>query len=188
MKRILIIATDGFEQSELMEPRQMLEEAGAETTVASLEDGQIKGWKDGNWGNSVAVDITVDEVTERDYDALLLPGGQINPDILRMNDTVIDLIKQFDGAGKPIAAICHAPWLLAEADVIDGKTVTGWPSIRTDLKNAGGEVVDKSAAVGGNLITARNPDDIPAFTSTLMSALKMGEETAQNDKRALENA
>ncbi|QFT77152.1 type 1 glutamine amidotransferase domain-containing protein [Erythrobacter sp. THAF29] len=188
MKRILIIATDGFEQSELMEPKKLLEEAGAEVTVASLDDGEIKGWKDKNWGDSVKVDLTVDEVAEGDYDALLLPGGQMNPDILRMNDTVIDLIKQFDGANKPIAAICHAPWLLAEAGIIDGKTVTGWPSIRTDLKNAGGEVVDKTVTVDGNLITSRNPDDIPAFTSTLMSALKMGEKLAENGQRIPENA
>lgn len=188
MKRILIIATDGFEQSELMQPKSLLEQAGAETTVASLEDGEIKGWDQGNWGESVKVDITVDEVAEGDYDALLLPGGQINPDVLRMNDTVIDLVKQFNGAQKPIAAICHAPWLLAEADIIDGKTVTGWPSIRTDLKNAGGNVVDQTAAVDGNLITSRNPDDIPAFTSTLMSALGMGKLMAEGEMRIPENA
>ncbi|GMN02616.1 type 1 glutamine amidotransferase domain-containing protein [Erythrobacter sp. MTPC3] len=175
MTRILIIATDGFEQSELMEPKSLLEDAGANITVASLEEGEIKGWNDGNWGDSVSVDLTVEEVSEGDYDALLLPGGQINPDILRMNETVIDLVKQFDGANKPIAAICHAPWLLAEADIIDGKTVTGWPSIRTDLENAGGDIVDQTVAVDGNLITSRNPDDIPAFTSTLMSALKMAD-------------
>ncbi|MBV7264758.1 type 1 glutamine amidotransferase domain-containing protein [Erythrobacter ani] len=173
MARVLIIATDGFEQSELMEPKSLLEDAGADITIASLEDGEIKGWKDGNWGDSVKVDLTVEEVSEGDYDALLLPGGQINPDVLRMNHTVIDLVKQFDGANKPIAAICHAPWLLAEADIIDGKTVTGWPSIRTDLENAGGDIVDKTVALDGNLITSRNPDDIPAFTATLMSALEM---------------
>ena len=105
-----------------------------------------------------------------------------------MNDTVIDLVKQFNGAQKPIAAICHAPWLLAEAEIIDGKTVTGWPSIRTDLKNAGGNVVDQTAAVDGNLITSRNPDDIPAFTSTLMSALGMGKLMAEGEMRIPENA
>ncbi|MBV7259437.1 DJ-1/PfpI/YhbO family deglycase/protease [Erythrobacter crassostreae] len=184
MKRILIIATDGFEQSELMEPKSLLEEAGADITVASLDDGSIKGWSDGDWGDSVDVDLTVDEVSEGDYDALLLPGGQINPDILRMNETVIDLVKQFDGASKPIAAICHAPWLLAEADIIDGKTVTGWPSIRTDLENAGADIVDTAVAVDGNLITSRNPDDIPAFTTTLMTALEMVDDM----KRIPENA
>ena len=177
MKRILIIATDGFEQSELMEPKSILEEAGAETTVASLEDGSIKGWKDGNWGESVDVDLTVDEIATGDYDALLLPGGQINPDVLRMNDRVIDLVREFDAAKKPVAAICHAPWLLAEAGIIEGRTVTGWPSIRTDLSNAGANVVDETVALDGNLITSRNPDDIPAFANTLMSALEMNRVT-----------
>ncbi|MEM7665771.1 MAG: type 1 glutamine amidotransferase domain-containing protein [Pseudomonadota bacterium] len=177
MKRILTIATDGFEQSELLGPKSLLEEAGAQVTVASLEDGEIKGWDNGNWGKSVAVDVTVDEVASADYDALLLPGGQINPDILRMNDTVVELVQAFNSENKPIAAICHAPWLLAEADIIAGKTVTGWPSIRTDLRNAGGEVVNKTVAVDGNIITSRNPDDIPAFTTTLMSALGMAKVT-----------
>ena len=180
MKRVLIIATDGFEQSELMGPKSRLESAGVETTVASLEEGSIKGWDDGNWGESVDVDLTVGEVSAGDYDALLLPGGQINPDVLRMNDTVIGLVKKFNEAGKPIAAICHAPWLLAEADIIKGKTVTGWPSIRTDLSNAGGNVIDSKAAVDGNLITSRNPDDIPAFTEALMDAMAMEARVEEN--------
>ena len=170
MTNVLIIATNGFEQSELMGPKARLEDAGMKTTVASLEAGDIRGWKDGDWGESVSVDKLVDDVAASDFDALLLPGGQINPDVLRMNDTVIALVKDFDKAGKPIAAICHAPWLLAEADIIRGKTVTGWPSIRTDLKNAGGNVVDSEAAVDANLITARNPDDIPAFSDALIKA------------------
>lgn len=173
MKNILIIATDGFEQSELEQPKKLLEEAGAKTVVASLEAGEIKGWKDGDWGNSIAVETTIDQVKADDFDALLLPGGQMNPDILRMNDTVIDLIKQFDKAGKPIAAICHAPWLLIEAGLVDGKVVTAWPSVRTDLKNAGGQVIDRKVAVDGNLITSRNPDDIPAFTEALMDAVSI---------------
>ncbi|TRD10634.1 type 1 glutamine amidotransferase [Erythrobacter insulae] len=184
MKRILNIATDGFEQSELMEPKSILEQAGAEITVASLQDGEIKGWDDGDWGETVSVDLTVEEVSEGDYAGLLLPGGQINPDILRMNETVIDLIKQFEAANKPIAAICHAPWLLAEADLIEGKTVTGWPSIRTDLENAGADIVDQTVAVDGNLITSRNPDDIPAFTSAFMTALEM----VADNERISENA
>ncbi|MFN3511155.1 MAG: DJ-1/PfpI family protein, partial [Tsuneonella troitsensis] len=113
-----------------------------------------------------------DEVSEGDYDALLLPGGQMNPDILRMNDTVIDLIEDFNDAGKPIAAICHAPWLLIEADIVDGRTVTAWPSVRTDLENAGGKVVDQEVAIDGNLITSRNPDDIPAFSKALIAMLQ----------------
>ncbi len=173
MKPILIIATDGFEQSELMEPKRLLEEAGAQTVVASLDEGEIKGWDDDNWGESVKVDMLVDKVSIDDYAALLLPGGQINPDILRMNDKVISIVREFDEAGKPIAAICHAPWLLAEAGIIRGKVVTGWPSIRTDLTNAGGAVIDQNVAVDGNLITSRMPDDIPAFTKALKDAVGM---------------
>ena len=172
MKRVLIIATDGFEQSELMEPKKRLEDAGIETTVASLEEGEITGWKDKGWGDSVNVDLTVEEVSTDDYGALLLPGGQINPDVLRMNETVIGLVREFNDANKPIGAICHAPWLLAEADIIRGRTVTGWPSIRTDLSNAGANVIDSEAAIDGNLITSRNPDDIPAFASALIEQVQ----------------
>ena len=173
MQRILIIATDGFEQSELMKPEQLLEQAGAQITIASLKPGEIKGWDQKNWGESVAVDMTVDQAKVGDYDALLLPGGQINPDILRMNATVIGLVKAFGEARKPIAAICHAPWLLAEADMLKGRTVTGWPSIRTDLANAGAEVVDRDVVIDGNLITSRKPYDIPVFVEALMAALNM---------------
>lgn len=173
MQRILIIATDGFEQSELTGPRDRLREAGAQVTIASLKPGEIRGWDDKNWGDSVPVDMTIGDVSVEDYDALLLPGGQINPDILRMERKVIDVVRSFDAAGKPIAAICHAPWLLAEADLIEGRTVTGWPSIRTDLANAGAAVVDEDVVVDGNLITSRKPADIPAFTEALMTALNM---------------
>ena len=183
-KRIMILATNGFEQSELMKPKANLEDAGFETTVVSLEKGEIKGWDQKNWGDSVAVEKTVDEISDcSGYDALLLPGGQMNPDILRMNERAIAIVREFDMAGKPIAAICHAPWLLAEADLIKGKTVTAWPSIRTDLKNAGANVVDKEAVVDGNLITSRNPDDIPAFSKALIEML--GETV---EKRELESA
>jgi protease I len=172
MKRVLIIATNGFEQSELTGPKSNLEEVGIETTIASLEDGEITGWEDKDWGDSVPVDITVDDVSVGDYDALLLPGGQMNPDILRMNERVIELVREFDDAGKPIAAICHAPWLLIEADIVDDMTVTSWPSLRTDLENAGANVVDKEVAQDGNLITSRNPNDIPAFSRALIDALQ----------------
>lgn len=178
MQPILIIATDGFEQSELMEPKRLLEEAGASITIASLKDGKITGWKDKTWGDSVAVDMLVDDVKVDDYAAMLLPGGQINPDILRMNDAVIRIVKDFDKAQKPIAAICHAPWLLAEANIIGGRTVTAWPSIRTDLANAGANVVDQSVAIDGNIITSRNPDDIPDFTRAIKDAVGLREATA----------
>lgn len=170
-KRVLILATDGFEQSELIEPRKRLEAAGIETVVASPKRGEIKGWNHTDWGESVPVDAGLDEVSAEDFDGLLLPGGQMNPDALRLEERVIELITDFDEAEKPIAAICHGPWLLVEADIVDGKTVTGWPSIRTDLENAGGEVVDREVAIDGNLITSRKPDDIPAFAKALVDAL-----------------
>jgi protease I len=170
-KRVLILATDGFEQSELIEPKRALEQAGIETVVASPKSGEIKGWNHTDWGEKVPVDAGLDEVAAEDFDALLLPGGQMNPDALRLEDRVLELIEDFDDADKPIAAICHGPWLLVEADIVDGRTVTGWPSIRTDLENAGGDVVDKEVAVDGNLITSRKPDDIPAFSKALIDAL-----------------
>lgn len=171
MTRVLILATDGFEQSELTEPKANLEKAGIETKVVSLKPGKIKGWDQDDWGEEVAVDLTLDDASADDFDALLLPGGQINPDKLRMEDDAIELIKAFDSVGKPIAAICHAPWLLAEANLVDGRTVTSWPSIRTDLANAGADVVDREVVVDGNLITSRNPDDIPAFSKALIEKL-----------------
>ena len=171
-QRVLILATNGFEQSELMEPKAALEAAGYETVVASPESGEIRGWNDKNWGESVTVDADLGDVSESDFDALMLPGGQMNPDILRMDERVIDLISAFDEVGKPIAAICHAPWLLAEADIIDGRNVTSWPSLRTDLENAGAVVLDEQVVVDGNLITSRKPGDIPAFNEALIAMLK----------------
>lgn len=170
-KRVLILATHGFEQSELMEPKAALEQAGFETVVASPEEGTIKGWKDKDWAETVAVDALLTDVDADDFDGLLLPGGQMNPDILRMNDDAIDLVEDFAEAGKPIAAICHGPWLLVEADVVEGRTVTSWPSVRTDLANAGANVVDQEVAIDGNLITSRKPEDIPAFSKALIDAL-----------------
>ena len=183
-KRIMILATNGFEQSELMKPKANLENAGFETTVVSLEKGEIKGWDQKDWGDSVSVDKTVDEVSDcSGYDALLLPGGQMNPDILRMNERAVAIVREFNAAGKPIAAICHAPWLLVEAGIVEGKTATSYKSIRTDLKNAGANVVDKEVAIDGNLITSRNPDDIPAFSKALIEVLGMSAE-----KREMETA
>ena len=171
-KRVMILATNGFEQSELMKPKENLENAGVETVVVSLESGSIKGWDQKDWGKSVKVDKTVDDIDEiDDFDALLLPGGQMNPDILRMNEDAVGIVRDFAEAGKPIAAICHAPWMLVEADLVNGRTVTSWPSVRTDLENAGAIVVDQEVAKDGNLITSRNPDDIPAFSKALLEAL-----------------
>lgn len=171
-QNILILATDGFEQSELEKPKALLEQAGYETTVASPKTGKIRGWDQKDWGRAVTVDMALADADEANFDALLLPGGQMNPDVLRMDDEAIDLISAFYDAGKPVAAICHAPWLLVEADVVDGHRVTAWPSVRTDLANAGGEVVDAEVVVDQNLITSRKPDDIPAFTDALIAMLK----------------
>ena len=172
MSRVLIIATDGFEQSELTGPRDALNQAGIETVVASPEAGEIQGWDKTDWGQSVKVDATLDTIDPGEFDALVLPGGQINPDKLRMDETAVGLVKTFAEAGKPVAAICHGPWLLAEAGVIRDRTVTSWPSIRTDLRNAGAEVIDKEVVVDGNLITSRKPDDIPAFSKAVIQALQ----------------
>jgi protease I len=166
--RILIIATDGFEDSELLEPRRRLLDAGADVTLAALAREEIRGDKDAK----VTPDATVGEVDMADFDALLLPGGTKNPDKLRMDRATVDLVRRFVDAGKPVAAICHAPWLLVEADVVRGRTVTGWPSIRTDLANAGGEVVDREAVTDGNLVTSRKPEDIPAFTAAFVALVE----------------
>jgi len=158
--KILILATDGFEDSELMEPRKRLLEAGADVTLASLNTDEITG----DNGTAITPDAALHEVSESAFDALLLPGGTKNPDKLRMHEEAVALVRRFVESGKPVGAICHAPWLLAEADVIRGRTVTSWPSIRTDLRNAGAEVVDQEAVTDGNLVTSRKPEDIPAFT------------------------
>ena len=174
-KRIMILATDGFEQSELEKPKQDLEDAGFETVVVAPHEGEIRGWRHTDWGTPVKVDMTLDKASEAGFDALVLPGGVMNPDKLRMEEKAVMLVKRFCAAGKTVAAICHGPWLLAEAEVIDGKTATSWPSIRTDLKHAGANVIDEECVEDGNLITSRKPDDIPAFSQALIRALKRQE-------------
>jgi protease I len=170
-KKIAILATDGYEQVELTDPRRNLEKAGAKVDVLSIKSGQIRGWDKTNWGKSVKVDHLVNEVRSTDYDALVLPGGQINPDKLRTDRNAVAFIKEFVESGKPVAAICHGPWGLIEADVVKGKTVTSWPSVHTDLKNAGAKWVDKEVVQDGNLITSRRPQDIPAFSKALIDTL-----------------
>lgn len=161
--RILIISANGFEQSELMVPRDELRAAGARVEVASPDGKIIRGWKGEDWGESVEADTALAAVKPQNYDALVIPGGQINPDLLRVNPEALALIKAFADAGKPVAAVCHAPWLLVEAGLAEGKTITGYKSIVTDLKNAGANFVDQEVAIDGNLITSRCPDDLPAF-------------------------
>jgi protease I len=167
-RKFAILATDGFEQVELTDPKKNVEAAGATTEVLSVKDGAIKGWKFTDWGDSVRVDRHVAKANVDDYDALILPGGQINPDRLRMEKTAVDFVKKFVASGKPVAAICHGPWMLIEAGVVKGKNVTSWPSIHTDLVNAGAKWVDREVVEDGNIITSRKPDDIPAFSKKLI--------------------
>lgn len=181
-KTIAVMATDGFEQSELQEPKRRLEALGAKVDVVapikskptdgkSADGKEIRGWKGKDWGESVAVDKSLADAKAADYDALVLPGGVINPDILRMDDMAIAFIRDFDKAGKTVAAICHGPWLLVESGLAKGKRVTSWPSLKTDLGNAGAHWEDAEVVVDGNVITSRNPDDIPAFSAAVAKSL-----------------
>lgn len=163
--KIAILATDGFEQSELTRPRDAYRDAGAFVAVVSQTMGEIKGWNHKDWGETVPVDLTLDKARAEDFDALFLPGGVMNPDRLRMDSRAVSFVRDFFEAGKPVAAICHGPWLLVEADVVRGRTVTSWPSIKTDLKNAGANWVDEKAVEDGNLVTSRKPEDIPVFNA-----------------------
>lgn len=172
--KIAILATNGFEQSELMEPRQRLSDAGATVDIVSLERGVIKGWNTDDWGESVDVDVVVEDAQVSEYDALVLPGGQINPDLLRVNRAAVAFIRDFFDSGKPLAAICHAPWLLVEAGVIRGRIVTSYHSIRTDVTNAGGIWEDAPVVVDRGLITSRNPGDLQAFCAKIIEKVKEG--------------
>ena len=167
-KRIAILATNGFEQSELMDPRESLKTAGYAVDVVSPEAGSIRGWKGKDWGDSVAVDVALADADAKDYDALVLPGGVINPDKLRMDAAALDFIRAFADDEKVIASICHAPWLLVETGIAKDRDVTSWPSVRTDLENAGGRWRDEAVVEDGNLITSRKPEDIPAFSRAVI--------------------
>lgn len=170
--KVLIVATDGFEEWELFGPRQLLQERGAEVTLASLSRDPIQATVHDDPGKTIRPDLTIPEVDADGFDALILPGGVRNPDQLRTHADVIDLIRKFDKQGKPVAAICHGPWLLVEADLLRGKTATAWPSIRTDLRNAGANVVDEAAVTDGNIVTSRNPDDVEAFTASIVDLIE----------------
>jgi protease I len=169
---ILIVATDGFEESELFGPRAILTESGAKVRLASPDLNPIQATVHDDPGKTIRPDMKITDARAEDFDALLLPGGVRNPDALRTDEAAISLIRDFANAGKPVAAICHGPWLLIEAGLVKGRTVTGWKSIRTDLANAGGKVVDRPVAVDGNVITSRMPDDVEAFTQALAGALQ----------------
>ena len=170
--RVLIVATDGFEEWELFGPRQILQERGAEVVLASLKRDPIQATVHDDPGKTIRPDLTVDEAKAEDFHALIIPGGVRNPDQLRMHPRVVELIRDFHAQGKPIGAICHGPWLLVEADLLRGRTATSWPSIRTDLRNAGANVVDEPAVTDGNIVTSRNPDDVEAFTRALVELIE----------------
>lgn len=176
--KVLIMATDGFEESELFGPLEILTARGATVRLASPDPAPIQATVHDDPGRTIRPDMTVADAKAEDFDALVLPGGVRNPDALRMNSGAIELIRAFDRAGKPIAAICHGPWLLVEAEVVRGRTLTGWPSIRTDLRNAGANVVDEPAVVDGNLITSRKPADVEAFIDALIRAIESADRSA----------
>jgi protease I len=178
-KRVAILATDGVEQVELIEPKKALEEAGAQTDVISPKDGKIKGWNHTDWGKEIPVDINLKSADQNNYDALMLPGGVMNPDTLRMDPAAVQFVKSFFDAGKPVAAICHGPWLVVEADAVRGRRVTSWPSLRTDIRNAGGEWTDQEVVTDNGLVTSRKPANIPAFNRKMIEEFGEGKHTAQ---------
>jgi protease I len=173
-KKVAILVADGFEQVEMTEPRRALEDAGAQTHVVSPAPGKVKGWKHTEWGDVFDVDVPLDRADAGAYDALLLPGGVMNPDKLRKSQKALAFVRSFFEAGKPVAAICHAPWTLIDAGVIEGRTVTSYESIRTDLENAGAKWVDQEAVVDNGLVTSRRPDDLPAFNRKMIEEFAEG--------------
>lgn len=173
-KRVAILATDGFEQSELRSPREALFEAGATVELISLSNGRIRSWQDGGWGESEEVDRTVARSRADEYHALLLPGGVLNPDKLRTSKDAVAFVRDFFEQHKPVAAICHGPWLLAEAGVLEGRTLTSYKSIRTDLENAGATWIDEEVVVDNGLVTSRSPKDLPAFNKKFLEEVAEG--------------
>ncbi|RYG26397.1 type 1 glutamine amidotransferase [bacterium] len=181
-KRVAILATDGFETAELLQPKAALEAEGAETIVVSLKDGSIRGWSEGNWGPNVSVDVTVDQTTPYEFDALVIPGGVMNPDKLRQNANAVRFVQGFFRTGKPVGAICHAPWLLIEAEVVQGRRVTSWPSLKCDLENARAQWSDSEVVVDSGLVTSRMPADLPAFNRKLVEEIAEGVHPQQAKK------
>jgi protease I len=181
-KKVAIIAADMVERVELVEPRKALEEAGAETVLVSLKPGEITTFNHFDPAEKEKVDITAEEVDASDYDALMIPGGVGNPDQLRGDENVVHFVRDFFAQGKPVAAICHAPWVLVEADVVRGVKLTSWPTLQTDIRNAGGNWVDEEVVVDGGLVTSRKPDDIPAFNAKMIEEFAEGKHAQQREK------
>lgn len=167
-RKVAILATDGFEESELISPKEAVEKEGATVHVVSLENGTIKSWKDGNWNIEIGVDKTLEEVTAKDYNSLILPGGVINPDKLRRSGKAVKFVRDFFDQHKPVAAICHAPWMLIEAGVLKGRQVTSFQSIKTDIQNAGADWVDEEVVVDEGMVTSRSPEDLDAFNAKVV--------------------
>ncbi len=172
--KIVILATDGYERSELRVPYEELKKKGADVKIASLENGEIKSWDEKDWGDSIKVDMLAKDVKIEDFDALVLPGGQINPDVLRASDDAMRVVRQFVKSGKVVAAICHAPWLLIEADAVKGRQVTSYGSIKTDVMNAGGLWKDEKVVTDKGIITSRSPDDLDAFVAKIVEEVEEG--------------
>lgn len=179
-KKVAILVENGFEQVELTSPKQALEEAGAQTQIISPQRDQVKAWQHTDWGDTFPVDVPIEKAKASDYDALLLPGGVMNPDKLRMNKQAVQFVRDFFEQKKPVASICHGPWTLIEANVVRGRKLTSYPSLQTDLKNAGATWVDQEVVVDQGLVTSRNPDDLPAFNRKLIEEVAEGEHAQQH--------
>jgi protease I len=178
-KKVAILVEDGFEQVELTSPKQALEQAGAQTQIVSPKRDKVKGWDHTKWGQEFPVDVPIEQANANNYDALLLPGGVMNPDKLRTNQQAVQFVRSFFEQGKPVASICHGPWTLVEADVVKGRKLTSYPSIKTDVKNAGGNWVDQEVVVDQGLVTSRSPDDLPAFNQKLVEEIAEGKHERQ---------
>lgn len=178
-KKVAILVADGFEQIEMTSPREALEKAGAKTHIVSPKRDKVKGWEHTEWGDEFPVDVMVDQANASDYDALLLPGGVMNPDNLRSNKKAVQFVRSFFDQGKPVAAICHGPWVLVEADVVNGRKMTSYHSIQADLKNAGAQWVDQEVVVDQGLVTSRKPDDLPAFNRKMVEEIAEGQHEGQ---------
>jgi protease I len=178
-KKVAILVEDGFEQVEMTSPKEALEAAGAKTYIVSPKADKVKGWEHTKWGQEFPVDVAIEQANATNYDALLLPGGVMNPDKLRTNKKAVQFVRSFFDQAKPVAAICHGPWMLVEADVVEGRMVTSYPSIQTDLKNAGANWVDQDVVVDRGLVTSRKPDDLPAFNRKMIEEIGEGQHAGQ---------
>jgi protease I len=183
-KKVAILAADGFEEVELTKPREALDEAGATTRVVSIKSGKIQGMNHADKGGTVAVDQTLEDAKPQEFDALMIPGGLMNPDALRSNEEALEFVRHFFREGKPVAAICHAAWVLIDAGVVRGRTLTSWPAIKTDVRNAGGNWVDQEVVVDNGLVTSRKPDDIPAFNAKMIEEFAEGLHTKSSGTRS----